>query len=54
MMPDYRPPNLDNLIETISKKSRVLYYPIKFDNIPLMHTETREKAILHIIWPHRW
>lgn len=54
MMPDYRPPNLDDLIRSIVEKSRVLYYPIKFCHVPLMHTRTREKNILHIIWPHRW
>lgn len=32
----------------------VLYYPIKLCHVPLMHTRTREKNVLHIIWPHRW
>ncbi|XP_017485681.1 PREDICTED: glycosyltransferase-like domain-containing protein 1 [Rhagoletis zephyria] len=54
MMPDYRPPNLDDLIRSIKEKSRVLYFPIKFCHVPLMHTQTREKTVLHIIWPHRW
>nr|XP_027197715.1 glycosyltransferase-like domain-containing protein 1 isoform X2 [Dermatophagoides pteronyssinus] len=54
MMPDYRPPDIDQMIYSIEQKSRILYYPIRFNNIPLMHAQRREKKILHIIWPHRW
>ena len=54
MMPDYRPPDIDQMIASIEQKSRILYYPIRFNNIPLMHAQRREKKILHIIWPHRW
>lgn len=54
MMPDYPVPDLEDMINSLKNKSMVIYFPIKFDTIPLMHAHRREKRILHIIWPHRW
>lgn len=54
IMPDYRPPDMENFVRSIAKKSETLYYPIQFSHIPLMHERTREKSVLHILGNARW
>lgn len=48
LLPDYKPKNLQNEIES---KSRVLYFPISYPNISNSITKPE---CLHIVWPHRW
>lgn len=47
-LPDYKPKNIKEQIET---KSKVVYFPVSF---PKNITIAQSNLLLHIVWPHRW
>lgn len=49
MLPDYRP---KNLLDKISPKCMVLYFPVSFPELP--SEKQLDENELHIVWPHRW
>jgi len=53
--PDFRP-DAKTVVEKISQKSRVLYFPIYEDlkSLKLGENESKSGTCLHIVWPHRW
>lgn len=44
---------IKNMEEKIGPKSEVLYFPIKFHQLPEMEMRSVESE-LHLVWPHRW
>ena len=53
LQPDFRPSTSDLRLE-ISRKSKVLYFPINVE-MQQYHLDAKEgNHILHIVWPHRW
>lgn len=40
--------------EKIESKCEVLYFPIKFHQIPTARPIRENSSELHLVWPHRW
>jgi glycosyltransferase involved in cell wall biosynthesis len=52
LQPDHRP-RKESLRKQIEPKSRVLYFPIKFEKERTPEREGKG-GVLHVVWPHRW
>lgn len=44
---------LKQIREKIEPKCEVIYYPIKFHQMP-KRNEENYNSMLHLVWPHRW
>lgn len=45
---------LKHIREKIQPKCEVIYFPIKFSEMPLQRPDCTSSLVLHLIWPHRW